>query len=54
MRKLLFILPLILSLSMLSATALAQSRIPKETNNYLQVTGVTADGGLDTVIVAFF
>lgn len=54
MRKLLFILPLILSLSMLSATAFAQSRIPKESSNYLQITGQTGLGGLDTVNVVFF
>jgi hypothetical protein len=54
MRKLLFIFPLILALSMLSATALAQSRIPKESGNYLQVTGQTVLGGLDTVNVIFF
>ena len=54
MRKLVLIVIFVLSLSLLSATTFAQSRIPKETNNYLQVTGVTADGGLDTVNVAFF
>ena len=54
MRKLLLIVTLVLSLAMLSATAFAQSRIPKETSNYLQVTGQTGLGGLDTVNVVFF
>jgi hypothetical protein len=54
MGKLLLILFFLMTLSMFTTTAFAQSRIPKETSNYLQVTGVTADGGLDTVNVAFF
>ena len=54
MRK--FVIPVffLVCLSMLSTTSFSQSRIPKETSNYLQVTGVTADGGLDNVNVAFF
>ena len=37
-----------------AGAAFGQSRIPKETDNYLQITGQTGLGGLDRVSVVFF
>ena len=54
MRKLLLIVTLVLSLAMLSATAFAQSRIPKEINNWMQTTGLPINGDVDGVVVVFF
>jgi flagellar hook assembly protein FlgD len=54
MRKLLFILLVAFCLSLHAVSALAQSRIPNEANNYLQVVGQSGLGGLDTVNVVFF
>jgi hypothetical protein len=41
-------------MSLLSVMAHGQSRIPSETDNYLQVVGQSGLGGLDTVNVVFF
>jgi len=54
MRKLLRILLFTSCLPLLAVTGFAQSRIPNETNNYLQVTGQSGLGGLDTANVVFF
>ena len=54
MHKLLRILLFTSCLPLLAVTGFAQSRIPNETNNYLQVTGQSGLGGLDTANVVFF
>ena len=54
MRRLLYIILVVLYLSLHAVTALAQSRIPNEANNYLQVAGQSGLGGLDTLNVVFF
>lgn len=53
MRKLLFFVTLIF-MTCFTTFAFAQSRIPQETYNWLQVTGQPGLGSLDSVMVAFF
>jgi hypothetical protein len=54
MRKLTYTLILSWCLFLVAAAASAQSRIPSEVNNFLQVTGQSGLGGLDIVNVIFF
>ena len=54
MRKLLLLFLFTFCLLPIAVTASAQSRIPKEANNYLQVVGQSSLGGLDAVNVVFF